>query len=146
MTYLTGLVPAVVGAAGAAYLGNRLLFRLAGRQAAVAAVPWWEEACKFAATLLVPGVPMLFVHVLFGSVEFGYDWWRSANHGLFLGVMSLAGHGLFGGLAMLVYNGTGNLWWAYLMAGLSHLLYNMAVLHMVLPTLGAGAATRLDKR
>ena len=90
MTYLTGLVPAVVGAAGAAYLGNRLLFRLAGRQAAVAAVPWWEEACKFAATLLVPGVPMLFVHVLFGSVEFGYDWWRSANHGLFLGVMSLA--------------------------------------------------------
>lgn len=146
MTYLAVLVPAVVGAACAAYLGNRLLFRLAGRQAAVVAVPWWEEACKFAAAYLVPGIPLLYVHVLFGAVELGYNWRISQSNGLFLGLMSLACHGLVGGVAMLVLGGTGNGWWAYLIAGLTHTLYNLSVLYMVLPTLGADPAAGAQKR
>jgi hypothetical protein len=145
MTYLA-MAPAVMGAACAAYCGNRLLYSMIGRQAAVAAVPWWEEACKFAATYVAGGVPMLYVHVLFGALEFGYDLWRSRSNGLFLGVMSFAGHGLFGGLAMLVYNGSGNMLWAYLMAGLAHTVYNLGVLSMVLPSLGASPTGDLEKR
>ncbi|MDF2626784.1 MAG: hypothetical protein K0R39_615 [Symbiobacteriaceae bacterium] len=131
-----------LGAAAAAYLGNRALYRARGARAALTVVPWWEEALKLAAAAAVPGVPMLFVHVLFGALEFAYDLRRGENDALFLGLLTFAGHGLAGGVAMLAADGLGGLWWAYLAAGLTHTLYMAGVLYLVLPTLGAGMNAR----
>jgi hypothetical protein len=148
MTYDLLVGVAVLGAALGAYVGNRLLFRWLGQGAAIALVPWWEEACKLAAIVALPGAmaPLLPVHVLFGVAEFGYDWWRSRQDGFFLGLLSFVGHGLFGGLAALIAARHGSLWWGYVVAGLAHSLYNLAVLTLVLPTLGAGAYAGAEKR
>lgn len=140
------LLLTTLGAAVIAYLGNQRLFRATGKQAAFLTVPWWEEACKAVAIGLLPGVPVLTVHLLFGLLEFIYDWWRTETDGFFLGLLTLSGHGLFGGLAALIYLQLGSLWWAYVMAGLAHMLYNLAVVHLVLPTLGAGAYAGPEKR
>ena len=133
-------------AAVTAYLGNRLLYRSLGRQATFLTVPWWEEACKALAIAVLPGWPVLTVHLLFGFLECGYDWWRTESDGFFLGVLTLSGHGLFGGLAALIVTQFGSLWWAYVMAGLAHMLYNLAVVQLVLPTLGASAYAGSEKR
>lgn len=133
-------------AALAAYLGNLLLFRVFGQRAAVYAVPWWEEACKFAASFWLPGVLLQWIALGFGVLELGYDWWRGPEHGFFLGMIMLAGHGLFGALATLVLAGTGNTLLAFLAAGLTHALYNLLVLRLVLPAMGLGAYAGAHKR
>lgn len=129
-------------AALAAYAGNRTLYRRLGPRTAIAAVPWWEEGVKLIAAALTPGVPMLFVHLGFGALELAYDLRKGENDALFLGVLTFAGHGLFGGVAMLAADSLGGLWWAYLAAGLTHTLYMAGVVHYVLPTLGAGMNAR----
>jgi hypothetical protein len=148
MTYDLLVVLAVLGAVLGAYVGNRLLFRWFGQRAAIAAVPWWEEACKLVAIVAVPGAlaPVLPVHLLFGMAEFGYDWWRNRQDGFFLGLVTFVGHGLFGGLAALIAVRQGSLWGAYVVAGLAHSLYNLAVMTLILPTLGAGAYAGAEKR
>lgn len=125
-----------------AYLGNRVFFRAWGARAAVAVVPWWEEALKLGVALAVPQVPMLFAHVVFGALEFAYDLWRGRNDALFLGTLTFAGHGLAGGMAMLAAGSLGGVLWAYAAAVLTHMVYNAAVLRYVLPTLGAGVGAR----
>ncbi|HYF93094.1 MAG TPA: hypothetical protein VD969_12725 [Symbiobacteriaceae bacterium] len=129
-------------AAAAAYLGNRTLYRTLGGRAAVTLVPWWEEAAKLAAVATLPDTPMLFLHLLFGALEFAYDIWRGQNDAFFLGVLTFAGHGLFGSVAMLVADTFGSWWWAYIAAGLLHTGYNAAIVYLVLPTLGAGVHAR----
>lgn len=131
-----------LGAALLAYAGNHSLYRRLGPRTAMTAVPWWEEGVKLIAAALTPGVPMLFVHIGFGALELLYDLRTSKNDALFLGVLTFAGHGLAGGVAMLAADTLGGLWWAYLAAGLTHTLYMAAVLHYVLPTLGAGMDAR----
>lgn len=131
------LLLAVVGACGLAYLGNQAGLRLLGPVSVFTLTPWWEEACKMAVLLVLPGVVPLAVHALFGATEAIYTWRRSHDNGLFLGLMSFAGHGLFGGVFMLVAQGLGSLGPAYVLASLVHMLYNVIVLHMVLPSLGA---------
>jgi hypothetical protein len=130
------------GAALAAYAGNRALYRRLGPRAAISVVPWWEEGVKLIAAALTPGVPMLFVHMGFGALELAYDLRKGENDALFLGVLTFAGHGLFGGVAMLAADSLGGLWWAYLAAGLTHMVYMAGVVHYVLPTLGAGIHAR----
>jgi hypothetical protein len=125
-----------LGAALAAYAGNRMFYRGLGSLAAVTVVPWWEELCKLGAAALLPAVPMLFVHVVFGALECAYDIWRGRDDAVFLGVISFAGHGLCGGVAMLAYDSMGSLGWAYLSGGLTHALYAAALVYAVLPTLG----------
>jgi hypothetical protein len=142
MTYLLRLLLCVAGAAGTAYAGNRLAFEGLGGVAAVSVVPWWEEACKLAAWLLVPRVPMLYVHLLFGAAEFGHDCLSGREDAWFFALLTLSGHGLFGSLAMLAQQWSGSLWWAYAAAGAAHTLYNLAVLYLVLPTLGARPGLR----
>jgi hypothetical protein len=143
MNYLMQLLAAVGWAAIAAYAGNVLAFQvLGGARAAVTVVPWVEEACKLAAALMVPGTPMLLVHLLFGAVESGHDLWRGREDAWFFAVLTFSGHGLFGSLAMLSLQWTGSVWWAYGMAGMAHTAYNLAVLYLVLPTLGAGPGVR----
>ncbi|HWI51268.1 MAG TPA: hypothetical protein VNT01_03925 [Symbiobacteriaceae bacterium] len=139
---MTSLIMVSLAAAIAAYLGNRLLFRTLGARAAVTLVPWWEEAAKLAAAAAVPSFPMLYVHVIFGALEFAYDIWRGRNDAFFLGLLTFAGHGLFGSVAMLTADSMGARWWAYAAAGLMHMLYNAAVIYVVLPTLGAGIHAR----
>ncbi|HWI62113.1 MAG TPA: hypothetical protein VNT75_09765 [Symbiobacteriaceae bacterium] len=131
-----------IGAALLAYLGNFGLYRSLGARAAATVVPWWEEAVKLGAALAVPLVPMLFVHVAFGALEFVYDLWRGRNDALFLGVLTLAGHGLAGSVAMLVADHLGALWAVYAAAGVTHMLYNTALVYLVLPTLGANIGAR----
>jgi hypothetical protein len=147
---------AAAGAALAAYAGNRLAFGRMGQVAALTVVPWWEEACKLAAVVVLRRAPALSVralsafilpvHMVFGLIECGYDLWRIRNDGLFLGLLTLSGHGLFGGLTALVAMHSGSLWWACMAGGLAHCLYNLAVLTLVLPTLGAGAYAGTGKR
>lgn len=145
LTLMTGillLLGVSLGAALVAYLGNWTLYRTLGRRAAVTLVPWWEEAAKLAAAAAVAGTPMLYVHLVFGALEFAYDLWRGRNDAFFLGLLTFAGHGLFGSAAMLTYDTTGSWWGAYAAAGFLHMLYNAGILYYVLPTLGAGIQAR----
>lgn len=137
---------ATLGAALLAYMGNWYLFRRFGQGAAVTAVPWWEEACKVAAIALAPGTPVLVVHLLFGLLECAYDVARARSDRIFLGVLSLSVHGLVGGVASLVAARFDGFWWAYVIAGLLHTFYNLAVLHLVFPTLGADAYAGPEER
>lgn len=146
MTYLPTLGWSALVAAAAAFLGNRWFFYLFGRAAAVFVVPWWEEACKALAALYLPGALPVALHVGFGMVEFIYTAWRSENDGAFLGLLALSGHGLFGGLYVLTAGQTGSWWTGYLVAGVSHTLFNFAVVRLVLPSLGAGAYAGSGKR
>lgn len=145
MTYYAILLAASVVAACAAYVGNRLLLGALGRGAAVSLVPWWEEGCKMLAILLLPAMPILPLHLCFGIVEFIYDIARSRQNGLFLGALSFTGHGLFGAVAALLAAQTGSFWWAYLAAAISHTLFSLAVLYLVLPTLGSTVQAGTDK-
>lgn len=146
MIYYVMLLAALVIAASAAYVGNRLLLGALGRGAAVSLVPWWEEGCKMLAVVLLPAMPMLPLHLCFGLVESIYDIARSRQNGLFLGALSFTGHGLFGAVAALLATQTGSLWWAYLAAAISHTLYSFAVLYFVLPTLGSSVHVGTNKR
>jgi hypothetical protein len=142
MTKLLLLFLVSPGAAAAAYLGNRTLYRSLNARSALTLVPWWEEGTKLMATAAVPGVPMLFVHLLFGAIEFAYDLRRGENDAFFLGLLTFAGHGLSGSVAMLAADTLGGWWWAYLAAGLTHTLYMVGVVCAVLPALGAGMNAR----
>jgi len=134
------------GAAVAAYAGNLGFFRMAGRRATATWIPLWEEACKVMAAGLLPGQPVLLVHLLFGVMEFLYDWYRIRGDGFFMGVLTACCHGLCGGLAALAFQYSGSLWAAYAVAALTHCAYNTAVLHLVLPALGAAPAATPGKR
>lgn len=119
-------------AALAAWIGNQWLYRRMGRGAIIALVPWWEEICKGLAIGLLGGRGALALHLLFGLVEFGYSALRGER---FLGLAGFAIHGLVGGLTGLAAHplSPGP---AILLAGIIHTLANMAVLFLVLPTLG----------
>lgn len=134
MNYLMLLSGAVL-AAGGAYLGNRALYHTLGRRAAVVAVPWWEEACKLAVSVMMPGLPLAPVHLVFGAVESAYNLLNSPSAGLLLGCVSLVAHGLTGAAAALAAGWGFGLWGIYLVAGLVHVAVNMAVVSMVLPAL-----------
>ncbi len=132
---------ATFGAAVMSYIGNRKLFQLFGESAAVTAVPWWEEGCKAVAVALIPGSPVLGVHLLFGSMELLYDLLRSRAEGLYLGLLSLAAHGLAGGIAALLVGRGSGLFWAYAAAGAAHALLNVLLVSIILPVLRVGAAS-----
>lgn len=102
-------------------------------------IPWWEEACKLTGALLLPAVPLMGFHLLFGLAELGYDLWCSRTEGFFLGLAMFAGHGLFGSLSALILAQGGRWWTVYVVAGLAHLAYNLLLVRLVLPTLRVGA-------
>lgn len=133
-------------AAALAFLGNRWVLSRLGPGGVALAVPWWEEACKFGAAALVPAVPILYVHLLFGALELAYDWRCGEPETRFLGLLSLSVHGLVGSVALLTLDG--GLSWpaAYLAAGVTHTLCNLAVLFLVLPALGADIPASSGKR
>lgn len=135
------LILATFGAALLSYLGNRRLFQLFGESAAVTVVPWWEEGCKAIAVLLLSGAPVLSVHLLFGSMELLYDVLRGRVEGLYLGLLSLASHGLAGGVAALLAERGSGLFWAYAAAGAAHTLVNVLLVSIILPVLRSGAAS-----
>lgn len=133
---MMSLILAVLLAATAAYLGNRLLFALQNQRALITLVPLWEEICKGLAVGALPGQPVLAIHLLFGLLELGYSAWRGER---FLGLVGLTIHGLAGGVgAWLVVNGPApyRLVLAVLGATLLHMLLNRVVLGLVFPTLG----------
>lgn len=142
------LLLSVLAAAAAAFLGNRLLFRLQDRWAVVTLVPWWEEVCKGLAIWALPGKPVLAIHILFGLLEFGYSTARGER---FLGLLGLSVHGFVGGVsAWLLGGGMATvgpfpLVGVVLVAGLLHMAINLLVLGAVLPTLGLpGLVAHLD--
>lgn len=133
-------------AAAAAFTGNRWAYRRFGHRAAVTVVPAYEECLKFLAAALVPAVPILYVHALFGLVELAYDWWRSEPEARFIGLFSFAVHGLVGSFALLALDG--GLGWlgAFAIAVAVHGALNVIVLYVVLPALGAGVPATSGKR
>ncbi|HYG57129.1 MAG TPA: hypothetical protein VD902_03575 [Symbiobacteriaceae bacterium] len=148
-SHMINLVQIVVltGAAGVlAYVGNTLAFRRMGCRSTLTVVPWWEEGCKFAAITLLPGHPLFTVHMVFGLAEFTHDLWRDQCDGLFLPLLTLIGHGLFGSLAVLAANTLGHYGWAYPVTAVAHSLFSAAVVFAVLPTLGAGPFLRAGRR
>lgn len=129
------LLTATVGAALVSYLGNRKLFAFFGASAAVTVVPWWEEGCKAVAIVLLPGSTILYVHLVFGALELLYDVVRSRGAALYVGLLSLAVHGLTGGVSAFLWNGGSGLWWAYLASGATHTTVNLLLVSLVLPAL-----------
>lgn len=130
------LILAALLAATAAFLGNRCFYALRNRWVLVTLVPLGEESCKGLAIWALPDRPVLAIHLLFGLLELAYSAWRGER---FLGLVGLTIHGLVGGAAAWVA-GNGpepySLIAVTLGAALLHMLLNLAVLGLVLPTLG----------
>ena len=119
------------GAAISAYFGNRLLCAKFGRKVASALVPWWEEACKMSVVLLVPGNPLLGVHLIFGGLEWAYDLLQGREEGHLLGWLAWSGHLITGAVAALGVTYGAKLWAAYLLASATHWLFQFTVLQVV---------------
>lgn len=135
MTNLLLVTSAVLMAAILSYLGNRGLYRSMGARGIVVAVPIWEESCKALATLILPGNPVVLVHLFFGAIEFALSAASGSKSGKALGVVSLATHGLTGGLVVSVVALGHGLWLGYLVAIGLHLGLNVGVVRLVLPRL-----------
>lgn len=123
MTFiLAGLV-----AAGLSWLLNGLLVDKVGRWWIIAIGPGFEELFKTGSSLFF-GAGILWGHLVFGAVEALRDMTGGQPGSIPAGLVSLAGHGLFGFLAGRAYEKTESVLLAVIIPLGVHLLWNGGVL------------------
>lgn len=115
--------------AGLSFLLNRLLLRYLGLVTIISAGPVVEEAAKtlFAYYL---GADIIMVHVTFGIIEAGYDWYSKNSNQFWPPLLSIAGHSLFGAGTVAVFLRTGSLWLGLAAGVMLHLAYNLIVVRL----------------
>lgn len=114
-------------ASGIAWLLNGLMLDKAGRWWIIALGPFFEEFAKTGAALLL-STNIFFCHFTFGVVEAIRDMSGGQPGNFWAAWASLTGHGLFGFLAALSYQRTGEFWLAIIIPFTVHLLWNGGVL------------------
>lgn len=116
--------------AGLSFLLNRFLLRYLGRVTIISAGPAVEESAKtiFAYYL---GADIFTVHMAFGVIEAGYDWYWRSNNELAAPALSIIGHSLFGAVTASIIFFAGSLWLGLAAGIIMHLSYNLAVVRLL---------------
>jgi hypothetical protein len=116
--------------AGLSFVLNRLLLRYLGKVTIISAGPVVEESAKtlFAYYL---GADIFTVHMVFGVIEAGYDWYWRNNNKLVAPVLSIMGHSLFGAVTAGIVFLAGNLWLGLAAGIIMHVSYNLAVVRLL---------------
>jgi len=133
MTNLFLAAIAVLIAAILSYLGNKGLYKAMGARGLVVGIPVWEETCKALAIWVMPGSPVLFIHLFFGAIDCALSASSGSKSGKALGTISLVTHALTGTLVLAVIAFGQSLWIGYLMAVGLHLSLNAGVVRLLLP-------------
>ena len=113
-------------AASIAYVFNTLIIKKLGISVLTDIVPIGEEFIK---TFLAVkyNAHIISVHLIFGTVEALSDFYAGEKTAA---AMSVISHGLFGLLAVIVYNNFG-LWWSIVSSAAFHMTYNRWMLSKV---------------
>lgn len=116
--------------AGLSFVLNRFLLRYLGKVTIISAGPVVEEAAKtlFAYYL---GADIFTVHMVFGVIEAGYDWYWRSNNGLLAPVLSIIGHSLFGAVTAGIVFLAGSVWLGLAAGIIMHLSYNLAIVRLL---------------
>ena len=122
-------------AAAISWLGNRAALRVIGAKVIVATAPLVEEAAKTGAALTL-GAPLVLTHSIFGLIEGVYDAWGSGIRGICAGLVSLAGHTVYGYITYLIWQHRPGLGWALVGGYIVHLLWNLTVMKFVVQKKG----------
>lgn len=116
--------------AGLSFVLNRFLLRHLGKVTIISAGPVVEESAKtlFAYYL---GADIFTVHMAFGVIEAGYDWYWRSNNELAAPILSIIGHSLFGAITASIIFLVGSLWLGLAAGIIIHLSYNLAVVRLL---------------
>jgi len=119
-------------AAGTAWLGNCAVISLMRAKGMIYLTPAVEESAKtgFAVWL---GAPVWLTHLMFGALEAVWDIPGNGRKGICAGMASLAGHAIFGLMAVFLWKNTGFLWLALLGSYFLHMAWNGIVLKLINP-------------
>lgn len=116
--------------ASLSFLLNRVLLKQLGNITIITLSPLVEESAK---TLLAfyLGADILVTHIVFGVLEAVYDW-QNTRYKLQAGLLSIIGHGLFGGITVGILALCGNIWLGLAGGTGLHLLWNFIIVQAVL--------------
>lgn len=117
-------------AAAVSWIGNRAALKLMGTKVIIATAPLVEELAKTGAALAA-GASIVLTHAVFGLIEGLYDAWGADLRGISAGLVSLAGHTVYGYITCLVWQHFSNLAWALAGGYAAHLAWNLAVMKLI---------------
>ncbi|SDE23642.1 hypothetical protein [Sporomusa acidovorans] len=122
MAYLIAILMAALS-----FLLNRFCLYYIGSITVISTGPVVEETAKtlFAYYL---GADIMTVHVVFGMIEAGYDWWQGRRGNLAAPFFSIGGHSLFGAATAGMLSLTGGIWGGLAAGLILHMTYNVAVI------------------
>lgn len=122
------VIPAGLLAAAAAWPVNGLLLRAAGCRAVIYLSPLAEEAAKTGCALLL-NTSIPFTHITFGLIEALWDA-AGPGRGRLAGLISLAGHAVFGYGTLWLYSYSNSIWPALAGVYLVHTGWNALVMYL----------------
>ncbi|HHV61510.1 MAG TPA: hypothetical protein GXX51_02575 [Firmicutes bacterium] len=117
-------------AACAVFILNRYILERARPAFTVVISPFVEEAAKTILALLFAG-SIVVVHAIFGIVEAIFDLVANFENGIGAGIVSAAGHLLFGAITFEVIAATGSILVGISVASFTHLAWNLLVLRFL---------------
>ena len=126
MAYVIGCLMA-----GLSFLLNRLLLKYIGIKVVISYSPVVEELTKTLCSYYL-SADILVTHIIFGILEAGYDWYnrQSGQRGTIAAVLSIVGHTLFGGITVLVFNLSNNIFIGMIAAIVVHLVWNVTLIRL----------------
>lgn len=121
MAYIIGSLMA-----GLSFLVNKLLLRFIGSQSVITYSPIFEEMAKTLCSYYL-NADILVTHVVFGSLEAGYDWFTSSSseRGSLAALLSIVGHTLFGLVTVAVLSASNSIIGAIFLGVCLHLIWNV---------------------
>ena len=124
MAYIIGCLMA-----GLSFLVNKLLLRFIGNQSVITYSPIFEEMAKTLCSYYL-NADILVTHIIFGSLEAGYDWYAnsSSKRGVLAALLSIVGHTFFGLVTIAVLYASNSIFGALLIAVCAHLIWNVVVI------------------
>lgn len=121
MAYIIGMLTASLS-----FLMNRALLKMVGPQVIISFSPILEEAAKTLLSYYL-GADILAAHVTFGVLEAIYDWLHSEDDKFRAAMFSVAGHGAFGAVTVMLLFLSGSIGLGLCGGMVAHLAWNKAV-------------------
>lgn len=122
--FLAGILAAIIS-----WIANTYLVRYRGDAAVLFYIPPLEETVKTgSAVLFSTSIPL--VHLVFGLIEAVHDYLASSRWGVFAGVLSILGHGLFGLITYVIYFFTYSWIFSILTASIIHIIWNIVMVRL----------------